>query len=75
MSVSFDPLLLNALSGMVTERSGLRFSSDRWADLERGVRAAARELGFADPFECAMRSRVAAEQLAGADSRGASDHR
>ena len=53
MSVTFDAALLDALSDMVTERSGLRFNPDRRADLERGVRAAAHELGFADPRECA----------------------
>jgi chemotaxis protein methyltransferase CheR len=53
MNIAFDPKLLDALSELVSDRSGLRFSPDRREDLERGVRAAARELGFSDPLECA----------------------
>ena len=53
MSSGFDPELLDSLSQVVSDRSGLRFGVDRRNDLERGVRAAARELGFSDPVQCA----------------------
>ena len=53
MNDSFDPSLLKALSSVVTRRTGLRFAPERHADLERGVRAAARELGFASADACA----------------------
>jgi chemotaxis protein methyltransferase CheR len=36
------------LAGLVQERLGLHFPRERWPDLVRGVRAAARETGFGD---------------------------
>jgi chemotaxis protein methyltransferase CheR len=47
-----DSLLLD-LSGFVAARLGLHFPEERWADLERGVAAAARELGLPDAESCA----------------------
>ncbi len=45
--------LLSDLSGLVATRTGLNFPQERWGDLERGVAAAARELGFRDVESCA----------------------
>lgn len=40
-------------SRFVETRLGLHFPPSRWPDLHRGLRAAATELGFEDPLECA----------------------
>ena len=45
--------LLETFSRFVEVRAGLHFPRERWRDLERGIRAAARELGFADAGKCA----------------------
>ncbi len=45
--------LLSDLSGLVAARMGLNYPQERWGDLERGVAAAARELGFGDVESCA----------------------
>lgn len=37
-----------SLSRLIAERLGLHFPPDRWSDLERGLRAAAREAGRSD---------------------------
>ncbi len=44
--------LLSSLSSILDARMGLHFPPERWRDLERGVAAAARELGFGDPETC-----------------------
>lgn len=44
--------LLSAVSQFVEARLGLRFSPDRWRDLERCVGAAAKQLGYADAGSC-----------------------
>ena len=41
------------LSTMVAEKMGLHFPPERLVDLQRGVAAAAAELGFTDPAACA----------------------
>ncbi len=40
------------LSVVVAETMGLHFPSERWADLQRGMTEAARELGFEDTAAC-----------------------
>ena len=45
--------LLAAVSEAVEAQLGLHYPRERWADLERGLRGAAAELGFADVEECA----------------------
>ena len=53
MRNSFPDALLSGLSGLVAARLGLHFPQERWPDLERGVAAAARELGKPDAETCA----------------------
>ncbi len=45
--------VLESFSAFVEGRAGLDFPPARWADLARGIRATATELGFADAEECA----------------------
>ena len=52
---SLPGALLSDLSGFVASRMGLHFPQERWADLERGVAAAAREFGLPDAEACARR--------------------
>lgn len=49
-----DPVLAG-LSSMLADRMGLHFPPQRWSDLERGIKACARELGAADAQGCAER--------------------
>jgi chemotaxis protein methyltransferase CheR len=44
--------LLAGASELLAARIGLHFPEERFPDLERGLRSAARELGFADPHSC-----------------------
>lgn len=44
--------LLSQLSDLISTRMGWHFPSDRWRDLERGIRATAQDLGFADVHAC-----------------------
>ena len=46
--------VLAELSAFVAKRMGLRFPRERWGDLERGLRSAAREFGAEDPEACAQ---------------------
>ncbi len=46
--------VLSQLSSLVSEKLGLNFPRKRWADLERGIGAVARELGMANAAECAV---------------------
>lgn len=52
MTEAGTPALLGRLSEIVRTRLGLNYPKDRWGDLQRGVRAATRELGFDDTAEC-----------------------
>lgn len=45
--------LLSGLSDFVATRLGLHFPPERWRDLQRGLVAAAAELGFEDAESCA----------------------
>lgn len=45
--------LFERLRGELVRRLGLDFQRDRWKDLERGISAAAGELGFKDAASCA----------------------
>ena len=49
---SLPDLVLSQLSGLIAARMGWHFPADRWADLERGIRAVARDLGFSDVQGC-----------------------
>ena len=53
MTRPLDAGLLEAVSQAVEAQLGLHFPRERWADLERGLRGAAAELGFAGVEECA----------------------
>ncbi|MEO6786988.1 MAG: CheR family methyltransferase [Chthoniobacteraceae bacterium] len=58
--------LLDQLSRCLDAELGLHFPKPRWPDLERGIQAAAKELGFETPVECAewlMSSRLTKPQL------------
>lgn len=46
---------LSHLSGFIAQTMGLHFPRERWADLQRGLAGAARELGFDDLAVCAER--------------------
>ncbi|HVF09988.1 MAG TPA: CheR family methyltransferase [Abditibacteriaceae bacterium] len=59
MSMSTAGDALAQLSEFVAARLGLHFPPERWADLERGVRRAASELGCEDVESC-LRQLVAA---------------
>lgn len=48
MSEELTDSQLTRISGMITQRIGLRFPPDRWSDLARGLKEAARELGLTD---------------------------
>ncbi|MCL5668881.1 MAG: chemotaxis protein CheR, partial [Gammaproteobacteria bacterium] len=47
--------LLSRLSELLEAQIGLHFPGERWRDLERGIAAAARELGFPEVEACARR--------------------
>jgi chemotaxis protein methyltransferase CheR len=44
--------LLNDVNNYLSDRAGLYFTEPRYADLERGLRNAAQELGYDDIFKC-----------------------
>ncbi|MBC8458698.1 MAG: chemotaxis protein CheR [Deltaproteobacteria bacterium] len=46
MAAVVSEVLLEQFSKFVAERIGLHFPKERWRDLERGIRSAAKELGF-----------------------------
>jgi chemotaxis protein methyltransferase CheR len=54
MSEGLSNLLLARFSEFVADRLGLYFPMERWSDLERGIRAAAREFGHEDAEACAL---------------------
>ena len=59
--------LLEQLSRCLDAEMGLHFPQPRWADLQRGIEAAAKELGFETPTECAdwlLSARLTKPQLA-----------
>lgn len=51
-TTSLPDLLLSQLSELIAARMGWHFPADRWHDLERGIRAAAQDLGFSDVQTC-----------------------
>ena len=53
MNAPLDPGLLAAVSQSVEAKLGLHFPPERWADLERGLCGAARDLGFESVEKCA----------------------
>jgi chemotaxis protein methyltransferase CheR len=54
MTNPFPTALLLPLSELIAQHLGLHFPADRAADLQRGIAAAARDLGFADSEACAQ---------------------
>jgi len=46
--------LLSGLSDFLTRKTGIYFPRERWNELDRGIKAAARELGFGDAQTCAQ---------------------
>jgi chemotaxis protein methyltransferase CheR len=54
MSHSLSDTLLPQLSEAIAAQMGLYFPKERWRDLERGMRSAARELGFHNIESCAQ---------------------
>ncbi len=53
MTAMLTAELLEAVSHSVEARLGLHYPRERWADLERGLGAAAKELGFESTEACA----------------------
>lgn len=53
MPTTFPDSLLSSLSEFVATRTGLSFPPERWADLERGIAAAAPDFDFPDGESCA----------------------
>jgi len=53
MRRALAPSLVSAVSDFVAAGLGLHFPEGRWADLERGVASAARDLGHKDAETCA----------------------
>lgn len=53
MPATFPDPLSSSLSEFVATRTGLHFPPERWADLERGIAAAAPDFGFQDGESCA----------------------
>lgn len=61
-----DAKLLRAVSESVESQLGLHFPPERWADLDRGLRGAAPELGFESVEKCAsalVRARLTRPQV------------
>ncbi len=52
MSPGLSKPLLSQLSQSIADQTGLHFPPERWADLERGIRAAAIKLGHGDLESC-----------------------
>jgi chemotaxis protein methyltransferase CheR len=52
MTQPISKQILSELSEIVANQIGLHFPRERWPDLERGVRAAARQLGEPDAESC-----------------------
>ena len=52
MANSISDTLLSQISNFVAAQIGLHFPMERWADLERGIRSAANELGFKKAESC-----------------------
>ncbi|MBI9076665.1 MAG: hypothetical protein JEZ02_14760 [Desulfatibacillum sp.] len=52
MAQNIENNLFARLSELIQKKIGLFFPKERWHDLERGVRAAALELGFEDTTSC-----------------------
>lgn len=53
MATALPEPLLNALSQLLAQRTGLNFPPERWGDLERGLAEAAPDLGMPDLASCA----------------------
>jgi chemotaxis protein methyltransferase CheR len=53
MRTALPHSLLSSLSEFVATRTGLHFPPERWADLERGIAAAAPDFHFSDKASCA----------------------
>jgi chemotaxis protein methyltransferase CheR len=52
MTTAISSSMLSQLSEFIAREMGLHFPTGRWADLERGIRSAAREFDFEDVEVC-----------------------
>jgi chemotaxis protein methyltransferase CheR len=52
MTAAISSTMLSQLSEFIAREMGLHFPTGRWADLERGIRSAAREFDFEDVGVC-----------------------
>lgn len=52
MTESISNISLSRLSELISSHMGLHFPTDRWPDIQRGIRSAAREFGFNDAESC-----------------------
>ena len=71
MSSVLTAELLEAVSRSVEARLGLHYPRERWADLERGLGGAAKELGFKSTEACAREMAVSELDSAQIDSLAA----
>jgi chemotaxis protein methyltransferase CheR len=71
MSSVLTAELLEAVSRSVEARLGLHYPRERWADLERGLGGAAKELGFKNTEDCAREMAVSELDKAQIDSLAA----
>ncbi len=55
MSAAIPEPLLSGLSDFLARRTGIHFPRERWSDLDRGIKAATRELGLGDAQACVQR--------------------
>src|ERR1700683_42897 len=63
---------LERISSLIAQNLGLAYPRSRWADLQRGIIAAAKELGFDNPDEFARK--LADGPLAKKDLQALSNH-
>ncbi|HUU30037.1 MAG TPA: CheR family methyltransferase [archaeon] len=52
MTESISNISLSRLSELISSHMGLHFPTDRWPDIQRGIRSAAPEFGFNDAGSC-----------------------
>jgi len=52
MTESISNISLSRLSELISSHMGLHLPTDRWPDIQRGIRSAAREFGFNDAESC-----------------------
>lgn len=53
MAESISNIILARLSELISSHMGLHFPTERWPDIQRGIRSAASDFGFKDTESCA----------------------